>query len=140
MWIKRYTKPHSQKNGYKTNRCDILLEKNKNVDELRGVEISTPHTVEIKENKLVAAITDLGRLRYGRCKLTPLGLRLEEVWIDAVGLPRLTEKIRPCMNRTLHDVEMWHMGTQRRQDNRPEGIHLPPHERVGHRRRKGKDG
>ena len=56
------------------------------------IEISTPHTVEIKENKLVAAITDLGHLRYGRCKLTPLGLRLEEVWVDAVDLPHLTEK------------------------------------------------
>ena len=72
-------------------------------------EISKPHIVQLKENKLVAAITDLGHLRYGRCKLTPLGLRLEEVWVDAVGLPHLTGKIKPCMNRTLHDVEMWHM-------------------------------
>ena len=59
-------------------------------------DISTPHAVVIKENKLVAAITDAGNLRYGRCKITPLGLRLEEVWIDAVGLPHLTGKIRPC--------------------------------------------
>ena len=73
-------------------------------------EISKPHMVQLKEDKLVAAITDSGHLRYGRCKLTPQGLRLEEVWVDAVGLPHLTGKIRPCMNRTLHDVEVWHMG------------------------------
>jgi hypothetical protein len=60
-------------------------------------DISAPHEVEITENKLVAAITDAGHLRYGRCKITPLELRLEEVWIDAVGLLHLTGKVRPCI-------------------------------------------
>ena len=32
-------------------------------------EISKPHMVQLKEDKLAAAITDSGHLRYGRCKL-----------------------------------------------------------------------